>query len=299
MKIIETLTLVVSLWASSSLPLFSGGVSWGSSIFGDTFLDSDGQPLDSSWTFYLGYFGNSFSPTEQNRSQWAANWMTLDITDYDPAMSSFESIWANDGISEGNRGYIWALNRNNLDNEWILMTGDSWFFPLNSPIDPDVNWFTTDVTTLVAGSQQGGTNFTTEKTIGNPPLLDGSDWLDLNFEQAELNDSQVGGWNADPDQDGFSNLEEFAFGGDPKTSDSVCIEPVMAGDSFQFRCPKLRQVAVSYLGEVSFDLVTWNTGPAFVVLEQDEHISLLFRDLTANSQSRRFARVAVQLIDSP
>ena len=295
MKITKKLELVFLLWTLNSIPLLAGGINWASGIFGDSYQDSQGQPLDSSWTFYLGYFENDFTPTLQNRSQWGANWITLDITDYDADSSEFNSVWENDGVSDGNRGYIWGLNRNLPANEWILMRNESWIVPVDSPIVPSVNWETTEVTTFAAGGEPTDQAFVTEMTIGEPPLLLGSDWLALNFEPAELSDPQIGGFDADPDQDGLSNLEEFAFGTEPKLSDTVCIEVVIEGDVFKFRSPKVRQAAVNYIGQVSSDLNTWETSSADVVLEADEISSLLFRDLTPISQSPRFARVAVEL----
>ena len=296
MKIGKKLELVFLSWAFTSVPLLAGGINWGSALFGDTFQDSQGQPLDSSWTFYLGYFESDFIPTLQNRSQWGVNWTTLDITNYDPDSSEFNSSWENDGVSDGNRGYIWGLNRNLPANEWILMRNDSWIVPVDSPINPSVNWETTEVTTFAAGSEPTEQTFVTEVTTGEPPLLLGSEWLALNFEPAELNDPQIGSFDADPDQDGLSNLEEFAFGTEPKTSDTICIEIVIVGSVFKFRSPKVRQVGVNYSGQVSSDLDEWEVSSAQVVLEADELTSLLFRDLTPITQSPRFARIAIQLV---
>ena len=283
------------MWVVTALPLYSGGVRWNSSFFGDSYRDSEGQLLDSSWVFYLGYFSNTFAPTRQNQSQWAANWVTLDIAEYDPAISQFEAVWSNDGASSGNLGYIWGLNRSHPNNEWILMTNDSWIVPLNSELIPDVNWETSNASVFVVGNQAEEQIFVTEKTVGEPPLLIGSQWLAWMFEPTEQNDPQVGGWDADPDNDGLSNLAEFAFGTKPQVADTVQIEVMIEEGVFKFRSPKVRQVAVSYQGQVSSELINWEGGFGQVVLEREEFSSLLFRDLNPILQGPRFARVVVQL----
>ena len=45
------------------------------------------------------------------------------------------------------------------------------------------------------------------------------EWLKQNFTTAELSDAAISGSLADPERDGISNLEEYAFGGNPKSAD--------------------------------------------------------------------------------
>jgi surface-anchored protein len=50
-------------------------------------------------------------------------------------------------------------------------------------------------------------------------------WRDAAFSPVQATDQLVSGPDADPDFDGFDNLEEFAFGGDPLVPDADLIRP--------------------------------------------------------------------------
>lgn len=50
-------------------------------------------------------------------------------------------------------------------------------------------------------------------------------WRGIEFNPAQAADPLVSGPAADPDNDGFTNLEEFAFGGDPLMPDAGLIAP--------------------------------------------------------------------------
>jgi len=59
-------------------------------------------------------------------------------------------------------------------------------------------------------------------------------WRDTEFTAQQAADPLISGPEADPDGDGFTNLEEFAFGGDPLVPDAGLIAPRLepAGDSW-------------------------------------------------------------------
>lgn len=50
-------------------------------------------------------------------------------------------------------------------------------------------------------------------------------WRDTEFTAQQAADPMISGTNADPDRDGFSNLQEFAFGGDPLVPDADLLRP--------------------------------------------------------------------------
>jgi surface-anchored protein len=50
-------------------------------------------------------------------------------------------------------------------------------------------------------------------------------WRDTEFSTQQAADPMVSGPEADPDNDGFANLEEFAFGGDPLVPDASLLTP--------------------------------------------------------------------------
>lgn len=146
---------------------------WGSPFPGGTplLVDSNGQPLDGSYSFEIGSFG-AFVPTYQNVDQWVANWKVFDRA-YDPtpadpfdgdpegwntefgffagtvdhnAAGGSDSPDANplDVFAQGEKIYLWAYNSKDIvpSSEWALVTdsnlvgnnGDAWIFP--DPLDP-------------------------------------------------------------------------------------------------------------------------------------------------------------------
>jgi YD repeat-containing protein len=70
----------------------------------------------------------------------------------------------------------------------------------------------------------------------------------------------------DEEGDGLTNLREFAFGRDPRQSDSsnltpVSIEPPTGANQYftlRYNRPKSAPLLLAYSAEVSFDLVTWD-----------------------------------------
>lgn len=278
------------------VPVFAGGIRWGNEL-GSTAIDSQGASLDSSWTFYLGYFEGGYAPNAANSAEWSNKWTTLDVSGYSSSSGLFGKVWDNDGASAGRKGYIWGVNRNLPSNEWILFTASGWVVPVDNPLNPDSNWFTSDAETIVAGSITGS-QLQTAVVAGEPPLLSGEDWLQLNFNEAERSNPLVAGWSADPDHDGRNNLEEFAFGTNPSRPDQVCVEVEVVSSFLQFSCQRARAVKALYYGQVSADLTSWSEGPSFVALQSGSPNALVYRDLTPISPSARarFGRVRVSLI---
>jgi hypothetical protein len=145
-------------------------INWGS-LFNDLLYDSNGQPLDGSFSFEIGSFG-SFIPTYENIELWSANWKVfdrvydptpLDPNDGDPegwnvpeqffvgaaehnVAGGSDSLDANptDVFGAGEIGYLWVFNSKTIvpSSEWALLgdfnsgpnTGNAWVFP--SPADP-------------------------------------------------------------------------------------------------------------------------------------------------------------------
>jgi hypothetical protein len=55
-------------------------------------------------------------------------------------------------------------------------------------------------------------------------------WRDAEFTSGQIADPLVSGPAADPDADGCSNLEEYAFGGQPLVPDAPLLQPVLRRD---------------------------------------------------------------------
>jgi hypothetical protein len=66
--------LATVLLATSGI---AGTVTWAGGA-ADQFFNPYGTTLDGSYWFELGTFGSSFTPTDANKDQWAANWKVFD-----------------------------------------------------------------------------------------------------------------------------------------------------------------------------------------------------------------------------
>lgn len=111
-------------------------------------FDSAGIALDSSYTFYLGGFGDTFpSITRENYSDWISNWSTLDSTPFDDGASNWftGNVNLNDNsiFDAGDQAYIWGTNGalGDATAEVILLTSANWLFPSAQPTDPAVTEF--------------------------------------------------------------------------------------------------------------------------------------------------------------
>ncbi len=132
------------LLLAASPPAISSTIYWGSAV-NDRLYDSYGNPLDDSFIFELGTFGD-FVPTDDNLDFWLENWKVLDRVSYvdggwDPDTGFFSSSFSllhdgtssNTGVgsfvfSPGEQAYIWAYNSQTLNletSEWALITNNS------------------------------------------------------------------------------------------------------------------------------------------------------------------------------
>jgi len=300
-------SLVIPLLFGSCGSLSGETVEWFSSPFASNLGNetSEGAPLDSSWFFHLGYFKLGFEPEATNTSMWSSQWVMLDITSYSESFQFFTAEWTEDGsVPDGTRAYIWGVNRNVAAQEWILLSDENWTFPLPpSGINPDGNeqWSVTSSTNssvAILGSVNEAGLLMKSVSVENsePALLEGNLWRELVFTESDLADVLISGWDADPDKDGISNLEEFAFGSDPKKGEALNFPQNITGGSLEFGLSIARNVAVDIMPQVSSDLFQWNEGTSFVVSVDPTPISLFFRDLTmVRDAPRRFGRVILRL----
>lgn len=170
------------------------GISWSSGV-GDNFLKADGVTnMDGTFTFELGGFLSSFTPTLANLSLWQTNWVVFDsVVDgngWNPALpfsnysnsvtavagsgSNITSSDTGQTFTIGQQAYIWTFNSKSLDvgSEWSLIKNTVWTYPTADPFNPnDLQWTLSDVgNTAVAGatSTDGNTFVSTLQTQAVP-----------------------------------------------------------------------------------------------------------------------------------
>lgn len=165
---VATLVGVFALAAHAQLNVAQ--INWGSQDFSQI-VDNEGNTLSQgNFTFALGAFETSFTPTEENRYEWAANFVTFDVADYDAANGVFAGEYALynntytslSGITINSTGsnfealgisrdaYIWVYNSTNPEpgSEWFLARAD-WVFPTITgdccSNDPPLEWSMSDL----------------------------------------------------------------------------------------------------------------------------------------------------------
>jgi surface-anchored protein len=77
----------------------------------------------------------------------------------------------------------------------------------------------------VTSNADSGTNTIAISGTGTPAAGTYNTWRLAEFSAPQAADPLVSGPNADPDLDGFTNLQEYAFGGDPLVPDAPLLQP--------------------------------------------------------------------------
>lgn len=134
-----------------------------------------------------------------------------------------------------------------------------------------------------------------------------SAWQQGKFTSDELADPAISGPAADPDQDGITNLLEYALALEPKTASRLGL-PVMGEESingethatFTFTKPRVID-DISYTVQVSTDLEIWNSGPGHAIRTDDGSTDqATFRLTRAVSEGPgQFVRLLVMLSAPP
>jgi hypothetical protein len=194
MRLPNTLLLLAILVAGlqSKAPAQVADILWNSSFFGDN-RDSTDASLDASFTFYLGVFnppvpesiGDPWEPEAANTGEWAEHWITADVITYNTGNSNFSSAYEAeplvDGISlTGKQGYIWGVNREGPNGEWILITNPAWSWPApgTGGLGFPKTWTASQGSAIVGQLNQAGIDPNTELTINAEVSSDLVNWFD-------------------------------------------------------------------------------------------------------------------------
>ena len=133
-------------------------------------------------------------------------------------------------------------------------------------------------------------------------------WQAQYFTSAQIANPAVGGNAADPDGDGIPNLLEYALNLSP-TTPSVAGLPtvgkIVVGGSTYLTLTYTKVIAntdITYVPQVSGDLVTWNSGASYVTTVSTTNNTgnltqtVVVRDLTATTGAgQRFLRLEVTM----
>ena len=273
-------------------------------------VDHSGTSLDDSYVFELGAFNIGFTPSISNTAEWAANWHPADRSSYQTDTQTFGGTYLNQTneavFQTSNRGYIWGYSAAN-PTQWILIGDSSWKWPDTSdPLAFPLQWNVSSANSVIAGqvdpSESNG-YFLKTSTVNQSslPVITAEAWQLSHFNSGQLGEPALSGWQSDPDEDGLTNLIEFALDSRPLIADRNGLptaEPVTVdGQTFlQLTFKKSPSAPLDYLVEVSFDQRNWNSGEFFTELVLDTPTRLTVRSSVAiHLLDRQFMRLVVGL----
>lgn len=237
---------------------------------------STGRALPESFVFELGVFEPGFNPTTGNMADWAGRWKPAARAAYFTQgryYSGVASFTANVApFTPGAAAYVWGMS----GTEWILFRKSAWVWPLGSSVGaPAMTWTADASVTVVCGSVvPSGASFYYRSAAAAgalPPPLPWSEWCKLHFTTAQLSNAAISGPNVDADNDGQSNIMEYAAATwpeqmtsrrQPEITPSIAANPVAAQLSFK---TDLRARLI-VTGEVSSNLFAWDSTPSATVV---------------------------------
>jgi hypothetical protein len=175
----------------------------------------------------------------------------------------------------GSAGQSWDVSvmlRSKVEDNAIIYRMDEWELTGNSPTWADgslyIKYENADgVFEGLVPFDRG--NWQNYLIVPNPnhtiARISFSEWAKKHFSLIELTDLSLWNWDCDPDGDGKSNLEEFAFGLNPRASDVVTVQYPQVGfwsDSngyrfltITFRRNRIAEIDIAV--QQSTDLISW------------------------------------------
>jgi hypothetical protein len=160
---------------------------------------------------------------------------------------------------------------------------------------------------LTSGSFNSGTgtfSYTFPSYSMTVLVIDGQweAWREQNFTAAQLTNSAISGDTATPAHDGVPNLLKYALGLSPMVSASPSSLPVvstLSSNGTNYLTLSFTQLQIladiTYTVQVSNDLQTWNSGPAYAIRVDNGTTShAVYQDLTPmGSTPRQFMRLMI------
>ena len=278
--------------ALASLSAKAGQINW-SGAFNRVNLTSTGAAMDSQMVFELGVFAAGFTPTEQNRASWAANWSRAALAFYNPNPASpgftgSHPVTSNAApFAAGTKGYIWGHDGACTNGEWILELA--------------VNWTVSSATQVVTGQANGaGFQMKSAQASGPLPLTLWPEWRGKMFNAVQLNDPLISGAHSDPDADGVVNLAEYALGGHPLIAGQLHgrlvpgLTPAGGRARLALTITKRCHRSIVWGAGASLDLVDWPLNATTLLSETAEEL-VVRENLTSAASTRVFLRPVFSL----
>lgn len=283
-------------------------IRWGS-VPNQEHLTSTGRPLDASWQFELGTFSKGFEPTQKNTADWAAHWIPIQRTRYNPTTRWFTALTTvtglEPGIVPGDPVFVWGFGNVADQNEWILFRSESWRWPKPNPANPVPRvWSARTAERVVLGSVHNTASklqiVLSNVQASSPPRTTWSQW-----REAELTGKGADGPMDDINQDGVPNVVEFILGRSPsdpaQPAKEVWLKPVIrevgGAGRLEIRVPRRTERPVQWDIAVSEDLAAWRSAEGEVEVLDDGSDAFVVRDRRHVSESgvRRFLRIQPRL----
>lgn len=246
-----------------------------------------GETMNGSFRFELGVFTGGFVPTSANTSQWAANWVSAQRAVYNETNRFFTAehvVTANAApFTSGIQAYVWGFGGTRGD-EWILFRASNWNWPTADPLNPvALNWNTSAATQVIVGSiNSSGEPYLMRTAVVSSSLPPPTTWAQWQAES--LDGVALNGPSDDADGDSIRNDLEFVFGLDPRKPDTLpatSTEVVILGNERFLRVgiPRRADRIASLVVQLSTNLTTWSSGPAYTVVESSAPSLLTVRSL--------------------
>ena len=298
--------VALSLWLL--LPASAERISW-SSLPGQEHVNSLGQPLNSSFQFELGGFAKGFLPSAQNTADWAAHWIPVQRTRFNPRTRWFTSVVTVPAtaspLQPGDPVYVWGFGGSESAGEWTLFRSDRWVWPKANPANPvPLQWFAKDATQVVLGSIRviGGQLRLATAAVANslPPITTWAQWRleHLGQDSGSVRTGDVG-------LDRHPNIVDFVLGRDPSEAQAnaparwmeASIQTHSGQEFLEVRVPRRRDRPVHWRIEVSDDCTTWRPASmdCEVVDEGPDAFVVRQRNPTSSSTCSRFLRVVPEV----